>query len=127
MKFLIFLLEGKVQGVKMRRYVESAGKYFNLGGFVINTQSGAVYGEAWEVQQDDPQQEEQQSSASSKLEQFKKWIEGKWEPKVYTNIKPTRKFVEGAMRYWCCNHVSKISLYFSKSHPIFSTFLCSLK
>ena len=52
MKYLIFLLEGKVQGVKMRRYVESAGKYFNLGGFVINTQSGAVYGEHWEVEQE---------------------------------------------------------------------------
>ena len=96
MKFLIFLLEGKVQGVKMRRYVESSGKYFNLGGFVINTQSGAVYGEAWEVEQEKQQQveKEQQSSSSSSsstLEQFKTWIEGKWEPIVYTNIKPTRK------------------------------------
>ena len=98
MKFLIFLLEGKVQGVKMRRYVESAGKYFNLGGFVINTQSGAVYGEAWEVKQEEQQKivKEQQSSnssssSSSSLDQFKTWIEGNWEPVVYTNIKPTRK------------------------------------
>ena len=32
----VFLLQGKVQGVKMRRYVESAARHFGVGGYVIN-------------------------------------------------------------------------------------------
>ena len=92
---LTFLLEGKVQSVKMRRYIESAGKHFGLGGFVINTQSGAVYGEAWEVTSagNDSHGEPESSSSSNGIDQFKLWIQGRWEPKVYTNIKPTRKLI----------------------------------
>ena len=90
---LTFLLEGKVQSVKMRRYIESAGKHFGLGGFVINTQSGAVYGEAWEVTSNDRNGESKSPTSSSGLDQFKLWIQGRWEPKVYTNIKPTRKLI----------------------------------
>lgn len=76
---LAFLLEGKVQGVKMRRYVEAAGRHFRLGGFCVNTAEGAVFGEAWAGQ----------SSDTSALSDFQCWLQGQWEPKVYHNIKPT--------------------------------------
>ena len=37
---LRFLLAGRVQEVKMRRYVESAARHFNVSGFTINTMDG---------------------------------------------------------------------------------------
>jgi acylphosphatase len=69
-----FLLEGKVQGVKLRRYVEAAGRHFGVGGYVINTEDGAVWGEAW---------------GSDGIQDFATWIRGEHTPIVYTNIKPT--------------------------------------
>lgn len=84
-KVTVFLLKGKVQGVKMRRYVESAARHFGVGGYVINiddendTDSGAVFGEAWVC--DD--------HLIPQLKGFATWIRGEWVPAVYTNIKPT--------------------------------------
>lgn len=79
-----FLLKGKVQAVKMRRYVESAARHFGLGGYVINihfggNDDGAVFGEAWVC--DD--------HLNHQLKSFITWIRGEWEPAIYTNIKPT--------------------------------------
>ena len=94
MKLVSFLLKGHVQGVKMRRYVESAGQYFGLGGYVINIDEGdphdpgAVFGQAWgvidviEVAEESPETE-------SRFDSFVRWIQGEWTPCVYTNIKPT--------------------------------------
>ena len=65
-----FLLSGKVQGVKLRRYVEAAGRNFQVGGYVINTDDGNVFGEAW-------------------IRDFATWIRGKHTRIVYTNVKPT--------------------------------------
>ena len=65
-----FLLSGKVQGVKLRRYVEAAGRSFQVGGYVINTDDGNVFGEAW-------------------IRDFATWIRGKHTRIVYTNVKPT--------------------------------------
>ena len=81
----VFLLKGKVQAVKMRRYVESAARHFGIGGYVINIEesdnddSGAVFGEAWVC--DD--------HLNHQLKDFATWIRGEWVPAVYTNIKPT--------------------------------------
>ena len=76
-----FLLKGKaVQGVKLRRYIEAAGKWSGVGGYCINTDDGSVFGEAWVKDCDD---------ASSSLDRFQTWIQGKHTPKIYTNIKPT--------------------------------------
>jgi len=107
---LCFLLSGKVQKVKMRRYVESAGRYFGLGGFVINTKKGDVYGEVWNYYRDhwdhpndegngntkgtkeDNEQDvttRSRSISSSGLSKFRTWIRGEWNPKIYSNIKPT--------------------------------------
>ena len=72
-----FLLKGKVQGVKLRRYVEAAGRHFGVGGYVINTEGGDVWGEAWRAE-NDPQ-----------IQGFETWIRGEHVPAVYTNIKPT--------------------------------------
>ena len=71
-----FLLKGKVQGVKLRRYVEAAGRHYGVGGYVINTEDGDVWGEAFAVEDD-------------KLHGFATWIRGEVTPAVYTNIKPT--------------------------------------
>jgi acylphosphatase len=76
---LAFLLQGRVQKVKMRRYVESAAKHFELGGYVVNTEDGHVFGEAWVC--DDKNR--------PSLRGFRTWIRGEWEPAVFTNVKPT--------------------------------------
>lgn len=74
-----FLLEGKVQGVKLRRYVEAAGRHFGVGGYVINTEAGAVWGEAWV----------DTVAGNDRIEGFATWIRGEQTPIMYTNIKPT--------------------------------------
>jgi len=86
-KILAFLLAGKVQGVKMRRYVESAARHFGLAGYVINiTETGDVFGQAWERQGSVDEHEQEQNQP---LDQFRTWVRGEWEPKVFHNIKPT--------------------------------------
>lgn len=94
---LAFLLSGQVQGVKMRRYVESAARHFGLAGYVINmVETGDVLGEAWVVatdtvasmtRTDEPEQKEY--PVPTPLEQFHQWIRGQWEPREYHNLKPT--------------------------------------
>ena len=74
-----FLLTGKVQKVKMRRYIESAGRHCGVGGYCVNTDDGFVFGEAWVC--DDHR--------VPLLRNFQTWIQGQWEPVVFTNIKPT--------------------------------------
>lgn len=103
-KVLAFLLMGKVQGVKMRRYVESAARHFGVSGYVINTAAGHVFGKAWEQQQqqqkeqcnitgidDNPEggQLQRQQDEQQQLDQFVTWVRGQWKPAVYHNIKPT--------------------------------------
>lgn len=78
----------------MRRYVESAGRHFGVGGYVINTNDGDVFGEAWRASRDNQQQPPPSSSSSSSpssspLQDFTKWIRGEWQPAVFTNVKPT--------------------------------------
>lgn len=93
MILLSFLLKGKVQGVKMRRYIESAGRYFGVSGFVINidenddTDPGAVFGQAWVSEVGD--KEDNSDISKERLDSFQRWIQGGWVPKVFTNIKPT--------------------------------------
>lgn len=74
-----FLLEGKVQGVKLRRYVEAAGRHFGVGGYVINTCEGRVFGEAWVSD----------THQLTRLRGFETWITGRHAPAVYTDVKPT--------------------------------------
>ena len=74
-----FVFRGKVQGVKLRRYVEAAGKYFGVGGYVINLESGDVFGEAWV----------EDGHQNHRLLSFERWIRGEHSPTVFTNIKPT--------------------------------------
>lgn len=78
----VFLLKGKVQGVKMRRYVESAGRHFGVGGYCININhgedEGAVFGEAWVRDQ----------NMITPLKNFTTWVSGQWKPAIYTNVKP---------------------------------------
>eukprot|EP00941_MAST-03F_sp_MAST-3F-sp1_P001716 g1716.t1 len=76
MQRITFELYGRVQGVKMRRYIEAAARFLNIkGGFCCNTVEKTVYGEAY--------------GQSSDVTNFIKWLEGKWLPRVETNIKPT--------------------------------------
>ena len=75
LEHLSFRLKGKVQKVKMRRYVESAALDCAVKGFVVNTIGGDVYGEA--------------EAITPRLDRFQKWLEGRWTPKVFTNLKPT--------------------------------------
>lgn len=103
-----FLLRGRVQKVKMRRYVESAARHFGVGGYVINTENendngngggGDVFGEAWLVTNhaddaggnadDDADADDCSQKSSSLLDDFTRWIRGEWEPAVFTNVKPT--------------------------------------
>lgn len=95
---LSFLLKGKVQGVKMRRYVESAGRHFGVGGYVINIDDGdphdpgAVFGQAWvvaAVEEEPGTTDSDMPEQTSRLDAFERWIRGEWKPQVYTNIKPT--------------------------------------
>ena len=69
-----FLLQGEVQGVKMRRYVEAAARYFQVAGFCINTTCGDVFGEA--------------IGPVAKMTKFECWLRGEWRA-VYTDLKPT--------------------------------------
>ena len=77
----------------MRRYVESAGQHFGVGGYVINIDEddahdpGAVFGQAWEAVE--VKEQEQQQEMTSRLELFERWIKGEWTPREYTNVKPT--------------------------------------
>jgi len=73
---LRFVLSGKVQGVKMRRYVEAAARHFGVRGFTINTAGGDVYGEA-------------AGGEAGAVDSFAGWLRGEWEPKEYHAIKPT--------------------------------------
>ena len=75
LEHLSFRLNGKVQKVKMRRYVESAALDCDVKGFVVNTIGGDVYGEA--------------EAITPRLDRFQKWLEGRWTPRVFTNLKPT--------------------------------------
>jgi Acylphosphatase len=100
---LSFLLKGKVQGVKMRRYIESAGQHFGVAGYVINIDEndsddpGAVFGQAWLVERGETADSCRSSSSdncklqevTADLESFETWIRGDWIPRSYTNIKPT--------------------------------------
>lgn len=95
-KVLAFMLMGKVQGVKMRRYVESAARHFGLSGYVINTSKGHVFGEAWERRQQQctsstttENDDDDDDNGQEHLDQFLTWIRGQWQPAVYHNIKPT--------------------------------------
>ena len=72
---VISVMMGRVQKMKMRRYVESAARDCEVKGFVVNTTDGHVYGEA--------------EAISPRLDRFQKWIEGYWTPKIFTNLKPT--------------------------------------
>lgn len=74
-----FVVRGKVQGVKFRRYVEAAGRHFGVGGYVINLDSGDVFGEAWV----------EDGHQKHLLNYFETWIRGEHAPAVFTNIKPT--------------------------------------
>ena len=76
---LRFLLAGRVQAVKMRRYIESAGRHFRVSGFTINTAGGDVYGEAAIAPGD----------AATQLDNFERWLHGEWHPREYTDLKPT--------------------------------------
>jgi acylphosphatase len=77
-----FLLQGRVQKVKMRRYIESAARHFGVGGYVINTPDGRVFGEAWVMEDGD-------NSNDHLMRNFSRWIRGEWEPPVFSNEKPT--------------------------------------
>ena len=70
-----FRLEGQVQGVKMRRYVESAGRCFGVEGFVLNTSDGGVYGEAEGEELD--------------VIGFRSWLTDDFRPRILTDAKPT--------------------------------------
>lgn len=90
-----FLLKGKVQNVKMRRYIESAGRHCGVSGYCVNTNDGLVFGEAWVCDDD----------RVSSLRNFQTWIQGQWEPTVFTNIKPTpvgTAYPELAVVEQCC-------------------------
>lgn len=78
MQVLCFLLQGHVQKVKMRRYVESAGRHLQVQGYVINTKDGDVFGEAWSLENN-----------TESLDAFQTWIRGDWPSPVYTDVKPT--------------------------------------
>ena len=84
-----FLLSGKVQGVKLRRYVEAAGRNFQVGGYVINTDDGNVFGEAWMSTEGRQHNGKLISHWSQNLRDFATWIRGEHTPIVYTNVKPT--------------------------------------
>ena len=76
---LAFLLQGRVQGVKMRRYIESAARHLKVpAGFVVNTPQDDVFGMAVLGDDDDVLNDD-----------FAVWLRGDWDPKVYTNVKPT--------------------------------------
>ena len=75
LQHMSFRLQGKVQKVKMRRYVESAARCCKVRGFVVNTVRGDVYGEA--------------EAYPCDLDRFQKWLLGLWSPKTFTNLKPT--------------------------------------
>ena len=53
-----------------------------MGGFVVNTPQGHVYGECCCFTQDTDEGQES-------LRGFLRWLSGKWNPVVLTNIKPT--------------------------------------
>ena len=90
-----FLLEGKaVQGVKLRRYIEAAGRWAGSdGGYCINTDDGGVFGEAWtkisNKNDDDDDEDHHDTSSFDSFNKFLTWIKGQHIPKEYTNIKPT--------------------------------------
>ena len=90
-KILSFLFRGQVQGVKFRRYVEAAGKYFDVGGYVINLEEeesgdgGDVFGEAWVHVGVDGDVD----GRCRNLNDFENWIWGEHRPAEYTNMKPT--------------------------------------
>lgn len=95
-----FLLDGRaVQKVKLRRYIESCGRYFkNVGGYVVNTPSGEVFGEAWtelsntfygKEENTNTQKNISDDEANLGLDGFRTWICGQYEPLVLTNVKPT--------------------------------------
>ena len=85
---LRFLLAGRVQEVKMRRYIESAARHFAVSGFTINTTDGNVYGEA--------RSPDVRASAinlnegvESPIDKFETWLRGEWQPRTFTDVKPT--------------------------------------
>ena len=85
---LRFLLAGRVQEVKMRRYVEAAARHFAVSGFTINTKDGYVYGEARTA--------DVRASAinlnegvESPIDKFETWLRGEWQPRTFTDVKPT--------------------------------------
>lgn len=61
----------------MRRYIESAARFFRLRGFVVNLTDGAVFGETWT------------NHDERSLHQFRTWIRGEWPEVILTNVKPT--------------------------------------
>ena len=85
---LRFLLAGRVQEVKMRRYVESAARHFNVSGFTINTTEGHVYGEArtTDVRASAINLNE---GVESPIDKFETWLRGEWQPRTFTDVKPT--------------------------------------
>jgi len=69
-----FRLVGRVQGVKMRRYIEATGRYFGVAGYCINTSDGNVFGEA--------------HGAPEKMALFVAWLKG-FLRQDFTDLKPT--------------------------------------
>ena len=72
----------------MRRYKESAARHFAVSGFTINTTDGNVYGEA--------RSPDVRASAinlnegvESPIDKFETWLRGEWQPRTFTDVKPT--------------------------------------
>jgi hypothetical protein len=85
-----FLLSGHVQGVKMRRYIESAANFFGVQGYVINLDDGMVFGEAWLMDTTTSNNNNTNDTTTiTPLDQFRTWIRGEWPERVLTNVKPT--------------------------------------
>jgi hypothetical protein len=85
-----FLLSGHVQGVKMRRYIESAANFFRVQGYVINLDDGNVFGEAWLLDTTTSNNNNtNDTTTTTPLDQFRTWIRGEPPERILTNVKPT--------------------------------------
>jgi hypothetical protein len=86
-----FLLSGHVQGVKMRRNIESAANFFRVQGYVINLDDGKVFGEAWllDTTTSNNNNTNDMTTKTTPLDQFRTWIRGEWPERILTNVKPT--------------------------------------
>lgn len=117
-----FLLNGHVQGVKMRRYIESAARFFQLKGFVVNLEDGAVFGEAWHTETGSL------ANNDSQLHRFRTWIRGEWPEVILTDVKPTpvgtaypaKASVNSCRGFWWESHSEKDVQFFKKLPEVFT-------